>query len=209
MGIFSTLGAAVGTYFGGPIGGAIGTGIGGMIDGDAAQHQANSAQTSTNQFNAQQAADARAFNSAEAQKSRDFAANQRATAYQTTTADMKAAGLNPMLAYTQGSTSTPGAASASGPAASSVNVHPQEVSAQAAQQNADNATITTAVNAKNTSADTDVKEAQASLIRQQTATSAADATLKVSKLRLLNRLLPRLRPRLLTLIRIRCLSLIS
>ena len=134
--------------------------------------------SATNAFNAQQQASAQAFNSAQAATARDWAADQRATAYQTTVADMKAAGLNPMLAYSQGSTSTPGAASASASPVTSQNVHPQEVAAEAAQTNAANNAISTAANVRNTYADTDVKESQASLIRQQTATSAADATLK-------------------------------
>lgn len=59
-----------------------------------------------------------------AETANNFAANQRATAYQTTVNDMKAAGLNPMLAYSQGATSTPGSSMAQmsnilGPAVSS------------------------------------------------------------------------------------------
>lgn len=88
----------------------------------------------TQRFNTQEAVDARDFNRDEAQKNRDWQANQSNTAYQRAIADMKAAGLNPMLAYSQGpanvgsgssassaaaSAGAPGGASASGPAASS------------------------------------------------------------------------------------------
>lgn len=45
------------------------------------------------------------LNNAEAAKSRGFAKEMRATAYQTTMKDMKRAGLNPILAYKQGATS--------------------------------------------------------------------------------------------------------
>ena len=43
----------------------------------------------------------------QAHEANDFSAQQYATRWQTTTADLKAAGLNPMLAYTQGVGSSP------------------------------------------------------------------------------------------------------
>ena len=43
-----------------------------------------------------------AYNAAEADKNRQFQSDQRKTQYQTAVEDLKAAGLNPMLAYTQG-----------------------------------------------------------------------------------------------------------
>ncbi|WNK13345.1 MAG: DNA pilot protein [Microvirus sp.] len=55
---------------------------------------------------------ANAANAEQAQKQMDFQAEQTGTAYQRGTADMKAAGLNPMLAYSQGGASSGGGAQA-------------------------------------------------------------------------------------------------
>lgn len=83
------------------IGGAAATGILGFIG-----------QRETNRTNQRIANNANTFNAQQAQIDRDFQERMSSTAYQRAMKDLKASGLNPMLAYTQGGASSPSGAQA-------------------------------------------------------------------------------------------------
>lgn len=72
----------------------------------------------TREYNAAEAAKQRDFSAGQAKQQMDFQERMRATQYQTAMADMRAAGLNPMLAYSQGGAGTPIGASGQGHSAS-------------------------------------------------------------------------------------------
>lgn len=84
-------GAGIGSMFGNP---TLGASIGGMVGGAIGQANTNAA------------------NAEQAEINRQFQAQQSATSYQRAVKDMAAAGLNPMLAYSQGGASTPAGSTA-------------------------------------------------------------------------------------------------
>lgn len=133
MGLFGGILGAVGNFVLPGIGGVIGGAVGSAIDGNRQQGQADNRTNEMNAFNAQQSAEAferqaqfnhaeaeqtRNFNEQEAGRNREFQKDMRATQYQTAVADMERAGLNPMLAYSQGGAGTPSGSQATSSAAS-------------------------------------------------------------------------------------------
>lgn len=99
----------------------------------------------------------------EAQKNRDFQEEMSNTSYQRAVADMKAAGLSPMLAYSQGGASQP-----SGGQAPQNDVITPAIHSGMAAYNAELATKQNEENVKNTAADTAVKAAQEAKLRAET-----------------------------------------
>ena len=83
-------------------------------------------------FNASEALKNRIFQQESAQKQMDFQERMSNTSYQRAIADLSAAGLNPILAYTNGGLSSPVGASASGSSASGLAASGSRASSSAA-----------------------------------------------------------------------------
>uniref|UniRef100_UPI004048AE69 hypothetical protein n=1 Tax=Mariniflexile sp. TaxID=1979402 RepID=UPI004048AE69 len=133
-----------------------GAAIGGLL-GLSGQEEANDSNREIAERNS-------AFNAGQAALNRDFQRDMSNTSYQRAVVDMKAAGLNPMLAYSQGGASTPSGSSANAvqpPAmqnarAAGVNSALATMQAQQVRTQIDN----TAAQTRNLDADTENKKAE-------------------------------------------------
>lgn len=146
----------------------IGTVAGGLISNLFADNRQSDAQA----FAAQQQQTAQTFNSAEAATNRDFQERMSNTANQRAVADLKAAGLNPMLALSQHGASTPtGGQAGIGASSAGIASPANEFNFTAAMQAASNIKLQDAT-AEKTTAETDKAKAEAAEIRARTGTHA-------------------------------------
>ena len=129
----------------------------------------------TRAFNAEMWEENRAANAWEAEYARNYSTNMANTAYQRAVTDIKAAGLNPMLAYMKGGADTPNAAmastsSAQGAQATAAPAIPMQNKTAAAAQ-ATQAAMSTAAQAadiERQQAEADRTRAEAARTRQET-----------------------------------------
>ena len=142
-------------------------------------------QQATNQQNIELNQQNSAFNAQQAQANRDFQREMSGTAYQRATADMKEAGLNPMLAYTQGGASTPSGSTAQGQPAridspSIAGLHSASQTAAVANMHEENRKIQAEADRARAAADLDkaraLTEAEApAKVKQDIVTGASSA----------------------------------
>ncbi len=111
---FPMLGAAVA--------GGLGV-VGGLLGNRSSAGQAER----DRQFQSQEAMASRQFTSAQAKRQMDFQQDMRANQWQVAVEDMRAAGLNPALAYSQGSAGSLGGASGGGASGSGSRATQQDV----------------------------------------------------------------------------------
>jgi len=132
-----------------------------LFGGERRNQQAAAQADATSIFNAEQAEIQRTWSAEQAAKAMEFSRDMSGTSYQRGVADMKAAGLNPMLAYSQGGASTPSGAMASGSSAVGVTPEVRDTMGPA---------VSSALGAMQSLAQVERTEAETAKIKAETAT---------------------------------------
>lgn len=151
--MFGLLGGLLGSALGwGSTATAVASAVGGALDTMEARDYQEGQQDSANQFN-----------SAQAQINRDFQERMAGTQYQRAVEDMRKAGLNPMLAYSQGGNASPAGSQASYP----VSAGPSHLSAASAHRSADAAQVSSAASASQAATAAKLGDATVSKVKQE------------------------------------------
>lgn len=162
---------------------AIASGLGSYFGQREANKTNVSIANATNAANAREAALNRNFNSMEAAVSRNWEEQMSSTAYQRGIADMKKAGINPALAFSQGGASTPGGGQATG---SNASFHAPTV------ENTISPALSNATSVMNLAADLKLKNEQADLTKASADKTRKEAGVVTEKVDPLNRVINKL-----------------